>query len=93
MKNIIFLCLLVTHSVICSEQINAKKIYDFNGLFEGERNSEFKDRRGLRFGSTSQLVTSHIPGSSIVKRQQEENAGEIVKDIVTIIANNLPETS
>ena len=91
MKNIIFLCLLVTHSVICSEQKNAKK--SFNGLFEGERYSKFNDRRGLRFGSTSQLVTSHIPGSSIVKRQQEENAGEIVKDIVTIIANNLPETS
>ena len=93
MKNIIFLCLLVTHSVICSDLINAKKSYGFNGLFEEERYNEFKDRRGLRLGSTSQLVTSHIPGGSIVKREQEENAGEIVKDIVTIIANNLPKTS
>jgi hypothetical protein len=87
------LCSLVTISVICSDQINAKKSYDFNGLFEDERYNNLKDRRGLRFGSTSQLVTSHIPGSSIAKREQEENAGEIVKEIVTIIANNLPETS
>ena len=47
MKNIIFLCLLVTHSVICSDLINAKKSYGFNGLFKGERYNEFKDRRGV----------------------------------------------
>ena len=97
MKTTIFLCLLVTSSVICSDQINDKKSYGVNGLFDGNPYNGFKDRKGLLFGSKQiwlkpQLGTSHVPGGSIVKREQEENAGQIVKDIVTIIANNLPET-
>ena len=51
MKTTIFLCLLVTSSVICSDQINDKKSYGVNGLLDGNPYNGFKDRKGLRFGS------------------------------------------
>ena len=92
MNILIFLCLFVTQSVICNNHVYGRQKYSSNYLNGGERHDEFKDRNGLKYGTATNSATSHIHEGSIVKREHEENAGEIVKDIVNIIANNLPES-
>ena len=93
-----FLCLLITHSVIShnhhhhhfndqiwDESKNSWEVSDYNKIEQGQV---------LKYASNEQHSGLKSRESPIVKRQeQEEDAGQMVKDIVNIIANNLPETS
>lgn len=70
---------------IMDESNNSWEVSDYNKIEQGQV---------LKYDSNEQFAASNFRERPIVKRQQqEEDAGQMVKDIVTIIANNLPETS
>ena len=95
---ICFVFLLITHTVIShnyhqhhvddqiwDESNNSWEVSDYNKIEQGQV---------LKYDSKEQFSTSNSREIPIVKRQQqEEDAGQMVKDIVNIIANNLPESS
>ena len=88
-----FLCLLVTHTVICidhtQDRRRVKYYKDVNDLLASQSHNEIEQGQVFRYGSFSNRRASDTSGGKTVKRQQEENAGEIVKNIVTILANNI----
>ena len=95
---ICFVFLLITHTVIShnyhhhhvddqiwDESNNSWEVSDYNKIEQGQV---------LKYDSKEHIPTSNSREIPIVKRQQqEEDAGQMVKDIVNIIANNLPESS
>ena len=91
----LLLCLFITDSVISHDHHTRDQIWDeSNNSWEVSDYNKIQQGQVLKYDSNEQFASSNTRKRPIVKRQQqEEDAGQMVKDIVNIIANNLPETS
>ena len=93
-----FVLLLITHSVITHNhhhhQINDQVWDESNNSWEISDYNKIEQGQVLKYDSNEQFSNFNTRERPIVKRQHlDEDAGQMVKDIVNIIANNLPETS
>ena len=97
MEGLIFLCLLGTTTVIVSEHVQQPNLSairkESNYLLKNKLDGELKEKGILRFGSTSGRLMSANQKSATVKREEgKEDVGELVENIVSIIANSISDS-
>ena len=94
MGGLIFLCLLGIATVIVSEHVNQPNLSairkESNYLLKHKRDGALEDKGILRFESTSGRLMSADKNSPTVKREEgDEDVGELVENIVSIISNSI----
>ena len=97
MEKLIWFCLtLIPFIIFYGEHTNkviGQEIKNkSNYLLKPKTNHGNKEGKTFRFGSTSQLLMSGAPGGGVVKREEDDDVDDIVEDIVTLIANNIPQS-
>ena len=96
MSLLFLLSLCIWPLVRCSEGVDSstvpKPISESNYLLQSKSNGDAKEGKRFRFGSTSQLLLGGEPGGGVVKRDENASEEDIFKDILTLVANSIPNS-
>ena len=96
MSLLLLLSLCIMPAIRCSEGVESptghQPISKSNYLLQPKSNGDVKKGKRFRFGSTSQLLLGGEPGGGVVKRDENDDEEDIFKDIVTLVANSIPNS-